>query len=252
MLEKEIYLILGASSDVGIAYIKDLEKRKREENKVCDIIAHYASSSGKLETLKKECTQLNIRLTQADLSNKTDIFSLIKEIEEVYGSLTHIVHLAAQKFSYMRIKQFDWDVVMRDMEVQVHALAEVFKAFLPKMAKQKYGKIAVMLTSYVQGTPPKFMSNYVLVKYALLGLVKSAASEYAGKGITINAVSPNMMETKFLQNIDERTIEMTADASAMKRNITVEEVVPTLHYLLSDASAYMTGTNVNLSGGDNM
>ena len=59
-----------------------------------------------------------------------------------------------------------------------------------------------------------------------------------------------MMETKFLQNIDERLIEMTAASSKMQRNIRVDEVIPAIHFLLSESSDYMNGVNINLSGGD--
>ena len=81
------------------------------------------------------------------------------------------------------------------------------------MAKARYGRIAAMLTAYTIGTPPKYMCDYVTAKYALLGFVRAAASEYAGKGVTINALSPNMMETKFLSHLDARSIEMNAQGS---------------------------------------
>ena len=89
-------------------------------------------------------------------------------------------------------------------------------------------------------------------KYALLGLIRAAASEYAGRGITINGLSPNMMETKFLANLDERSIEMNREASAMKRNISLDEVCAALEYLLSAQAGYVNGINMNLSGGDRM
>ena len=59
-----------------------------------------------------------------------------------------------------------------------------------------------------------------------------------------------MMETKFLQNIDERFIEMAASSARMQRNIQVKEVIPAIQFLLSEGSDYMNGVNINLSGGD--
>ena len=120
------------------------------------------------------------------------------------------------------------------------------------MAKAGFGRVCVMLSSYVLGTPPKFMSDYVAVKSALLGYVRAAATEYGEKGVCINGISPNMMETKFLQNIDEKIVRMTADSSALGRNIRVEETVGGIAYLLSDEASYVNGINLNLSGGDYM
>ncbi len=104
--------------------------------------------------------------------------------------------------------------------------------------------------------PPVVMLNkdgdYVAVKSALLGYMRAAAVEYGEKGVCINGISPNMMETKFLQNIDEKIVQMTADSSALKRNIRVEETINGIAYLMSDEASYVNGTNLNLSGGDYM
>jgi 3-oxoacyl-[acyl-carrier protein] reductase len=88
------------------------------------------------------------------------------------------------------------------MEVEVYSLLEISQAFLPRMAKSKYGKIVVMLTACTKGIPPKYLSDYCIAKHALLGLMKSAASEYEGKGVYINGISPEMTDTKFLSNLE--------------------------------------------------
>ena len=152
----------------------------------------------------------------------------------------------------MRIKQMDWRRMQQEINVNAGSMALLLKYFLPVMAKQKYGRVVAMLTAYTINVPPKFMSDYIMSKYALLGLIKAAASEYAGKGITINGISPNMMETKFLADIDKRSIEMNAASSAMKRNISLDEVCVAMEYLLSDEAGYINGINFNLSGGDRM
>jgi 3-oxoacyl-[acyl-carrier protein] reductase len=82
--------------------------------------------------------------------------------------------------------------------------------------------------------------------------MKGAAVEYAGKGININGISPNMIETKFLDNIDKRLIEMNVENSLIKRTIRINEVVAGILFLLSDDSGAMYGANLNLSGGECM
>ena len=111
-----------------------------------------------------------------------------------------------------------------------------------------YGMCAASFYSTLVGA----MCDYVTAKYALLGFVRAAASEYAGKGVTINALSPNMMETKFLSHLDARSIEMNAQGSAMRRNISLDETCAALEYLLADEASYLQGVNLNLSGGDRM
>lgn len=106
-----------------------------------------------------------------------------------------------------------------------------------------------MLTSCTENVPPKYLSPYVTVKYALLGLMKSLAAEYAEKGITVNGVSPDMMETRFLSEVSDIIVEKSAMTSPLGRNLTVQDAVPAFEYLLSDAAAAMTGQNLVISGG---
>ena len=242
----KMYLILGASSDVGMAYIEHLIAL----GEPATVLAHYRNLNSEFDRLCKVESEVKIIPLQADLSREEDVERIISNIGNTYGAPTHILHLPAGNLEYSKLKQIDWDRVQADFEVQVMSLGKVLQVFLPQMAKGKYGKVAVMLSSTTIGMPPKFMTAYTINKYALLGLMKSAAIEYAEKGININGISPNMMETKFLQNIDERFIEMNAASSKMHRNIKVKEVIPAIHFLLSEGSDYMNGVNINLSGGD--
>ena len=240
-------LVLGASSDVGMAYIKHIEKTSKVGE--AQIIAHYRTMSLKLKQVIASSKNVPIDVMQADLRLLNDVGSLIGQIQTKYTAPTHILHLAAGKFRHMRLKQFDSALVREEMEIQLFSLAEVFKAFLPTMAKKKYGKVVVMLTAYTIGIPPKFVADYITCKYALLGLMKAAAAEYCDKGLCINGISPSMIETKFLDCIDSRIVEMSAAESPLKRNLDIDEVVTSIEFLMSDKNSYMCGTNMNLSGG---
>ena len=65
----------------------------------------------------------------------------------------------------------------------------------------------------------------------------------------VNAVSPGMMETEFLTNIFDHAIEDNAAKSPFGRNLYVDEVIPTIKFLLSDGSDRITGQNIVVSGG---
>jgi len=251
--KQRTYIITGASSDVTIHFLERLGSQISDDRKI-KIFAQYRTSSKTLQNLAARYHNLDMDIRQCDLSIEKDTERWITYIKEVCISddivPTHIVHLAAPKFSYMRIRQLEWERFTNGMDVSVRSFALLLKEFLPMMSKAKFGRIVAMLTAYTIGIPPKFMSDYVTIKYALLGLIRAAAAEYAGKGITINGLSPNMMETKFLSNVDDRTVEITANSSAMRRNITLDETCAALEYILSDEAGYMQGINLNLSGGD--
>lgn len=245
---EKVYIISGASSDIGIAFLEELGRSTEKLAAFCQ----YHSSDTKLKDIQKRFCNIKIFPFQCDLSKPNEMNMWIEDIKKTNAMPTHILHLAADKFNYMRLKNFDWDRIIRELNIQVNTLGQLFKTFLPDMSKAHYGKVAVMLTAYTIGVPPKYMTDYMITKYALLGLIKGAASEYNGKGITINGLSPNMIETKFLSNIDKRFIEINAENSSMKRNIAIDEVIAGLKFLLSDDSNYINGVNLNMSGGDRM
>ncbi len=238
-----IYLILGGSSDIGLELIQQIEEK-------CLIIAHYNSNNGKLLELQKKITNELVTI-QADLSVDEDIMRLIDVVENEYGIPTKIVQLVAPKFDYIRFKSLEWSDFEKNINVSLKSTMLIFKYLLPKMAKSKEGKIVVMSSSVTKGIPPKFLAHYTTSKYALLGLVKSLASEYGPKKITINAISPSMIETKFLEKIDNKMIELSAHNSPLKRNANVEDVIPAIIFLLSKGSDYMTGNNLLITGGSN-
>ncbi len=245
----KVYLITGASSEVGMAYIKKLDETAAGD---VTVIAHYGKNKDSLEQLQEELCHVTLHMVQADLSLAEGAEIICNYIKEQGLLVTHVLHLAAPAFSHVKIKKWDEEKVRKEMQIQFFSFASMMKEILPQMAKAGFGRVCVMLSSYVLGTPPKFMSDYVAVKSALLGYVRAAATEYGEKGVCINGISPNMMETKFLQNIDEKIVRMTADSSALGRNIRVEETVGGIAYLLSDEASYVNGTNLNLSGGDYM
>lgn len=243
---EKIYCILGATSDIGMAYLREINKK----NEKSIVIAIYYGEKKELEELSNKLLNITIDFVKCDLSKQAEVLKVTEYIKEKYGAPTHILHLAARPFEYVKFSKFNWENVLKDLEIQVHSFAEFMKAFLPIMSKQRYGKIVSMLSSVTKGVPPKYLSSYVITKYALMGLINSLVSEYREKGININAVSPTMVETKFLDGIDERIIEMTAMNSGMKRNVKIEEVIGAINYLMSDEAEYVNGLNLGITGGD--
>lgn len=232
---KKIYLITGASSDIGMEFI---QRVSRKDTKAL-FYAHYRTMNGRLKSLKTGLGD-RMELIQADLSAPDGTLRVIDAVREVP---TYILHLPAGRIEYRRFRQIEAGELQREMQIQVYSLLEIYKVLLPKMARAGYGRSVAVVTSYTSGMPPKFLGMYITVKYALLGLVKSAAAEYMGKGILINALSPNMVETKFLQALDQRVVEMISQQSSIGRNLMVREVVTAIEFLLSDENP-MCGENL--------
>lgn len=228
---EKILLVTGASSDVGMELIKSVYGEY-------DLIyAQYRTMSEKLESTidlvrKNEGTKTNIIPICADLSVDDDIDSLINSIKENGPLPNHIVHLPAPKLHLLQFHKDSVNSFDNGWNVSVRSIVKILQAFIPAMSKAKYGRIVFMLSSNTIGEPASFQSSYTTIKYALLGLMKSLAVEYKGKGIMINAVSPGMMETKFLSEIPELVIEQTAAKSKTGKNVTTGETARVIKDIL--------------------
>lgn len=240
-MSKDIVFIIGASSDIGLDLIKRID-----ENSL--IIAHYNTSDVKIKELLKSIKN-EIVTIQADLRDENQINRMIDNIESNYGIPNKIIHLAASKFENIRFKDITWNDFQNDLEISLKSAVIILNRFLPHLAKGKSGKVVLMLSSVTINIPPKALSSYTTIKYAMLGLMKSLASEYADKNIQINAVSPSMIETKFLNNINEKIIELNAHNHPLKRNAIVKDITPTIKMLISQDSDYINGVNIPITGG---
>jgi 3-oxoacyl-[acyl-carrier protein] reductase len=241
-VSKEHVLIIGASSSIGCEVIRQIA----HDNMV--ILAQFHANADRLGELAKEVSAPIIPL-QADFQSEADIETMLGTIEDKCPFPEKLVFLAAPKVALIRFKEAAWSDFQTQLDIQLRAAMLVCGRFLPKMAAAKTGKLVFVLSSCTLNLPPAAMAHYVTAKYAMLGLMKALASEYAAKKICINAVSPSMVETGFLSNFPDKLVELTADQHPLKRNAVPKDVAPMIKFLLSDDADYITGVNVPITGG---
>lgn len=237
-----VYLITGASSDVGVALIETLYREG-------DLF--IAQGAGDLSHLAPLCQKYKgaIRTYDVDLTDPAKLQLFLDDVQANCPTPTHLVHLPALRVINTKFKNFDEERFELDMSVQIRSAVKLCKTFLPQMAKAKRGRVLFMLTSYLLGVPPKNTAAYIMVKSTLQGLAKSLAADYAAFGITVNCVMPSMMETKFLAQTSDLIVQASAEANPMKRNARVEDVVPAMAFLLSEDAGFITGVVLPITGG---
>jgi 3-oxoacyl-[acyl-carrier protein] reductase len=186
---------------------------------------------------------------QADFSKRSSVETMAERIATDYNTPGEIVHLPALRLIYERFTKFDWDRFETDLAIQVESAVVLLQRFLPKMAKLPRAKVLFVLSSVVHGVPPKFMSMYTMIKYAQLGLMRALAAEYASTSVRINAISPGMVETRFLQDIADVAVQMSASANPQGRNAKPDDLLGGIEFLLSPASDYIHGIDVPIAAG---
>ena len=241
-MNKKVLLITGASSAVGIELIQ------RISDGYDLIIAHYCHQSKELQFLQEKLGS-RLVLVQADFQNRKSVAEMIKQIEEMGEKPNYIVHLPASKIQVEKFHKLPTEKFQEEYGIEVQSIVMICQSFVPYMSKNGGGSLVLMSSAAVKDTPPKYMAYYVTCKYALMGLMRALAVEYASKKVRVNSVSPEMMETKLLAEIPELIIQQNAKNNPLGMNILVREVVPVIEFLLSDEAAKITGQNIKVTGG---
>ncbi|MBQ0042753.1 MAG: SDR family oxidoreductase [Lachnospiraceae bacterium] len=223
------YMIIGASSDLGCGLINEILK----DDEAATIIATYGLHNDKLLEIKNREERANIKLVSVDLSDANAVDEFAEEYlvdgtdDELIPDV--IYHFAADAYRYNRLTDWNPDKISRDMQIQVLSMGQILKRAMPLMNKKGAGTVVFTLSSVVGGAGVLAnLSEYACVKYALLGLMRSATSDYVNQNVKVCAIAPSMIETKFVKGIGRKLREMSAEMSPLGRNLEVADVVPEL------------------------
>lgn len=241
-----VYLITGATSDIGAALIRRLLTEAPGEQRT--ILAQGCGDLDRLAPLAQDFPGALV-LLDADLSCPAAVDALCARLGQELPQPTHFVHLPALPVVNTKFKAFDEARFEKDWEIQVHSAVKLCKAVLPGMSRARFGRVLFIQTSYTIGCPPKNTAPYVMNKSALGGLVKSLAVEYARFGVTVNCVAPSMMGTHFLKDTPDLIVQAAAADNPMGRIASPEDVAPAMAFLLSEEARFITGVTLPVTGG---
>ena len=237
---KKTLLVIGASSDMGMELIRYCSEDYDE------IYGLYRNMSEDLQNLKM-VMEKKLSLFQCDFSSYEATEQLINDLVEKNCIPNHIVHFSAPRCKNQHFHKIKWETFEQDINISLRSVDMILARFLPYMKKEKYGRIVIMLSNVVNNNPPSSIANYVTIKYALLGLIKSLAVEYGKHGISINGISPAWVETKFLSEQPRILLDSFVEESQIGRYLNPMDVVPTIKYLLSDEASCINGQNLTIA-----
>ncbi len=145
----------------------------------------------------------------------------------------------------VRMKEEEWDAVL---SVNLKGPFMCTQLAAKIMMKQRFGRI-VNIASVVGVIGNVGQANYVAAKAGIIGLTKTAAKEYAARGVTVNAVAPGFIETDMTANLPEKVRTLMLAQIPLARPGQPEDVAGAVKFLASDAAAYLTGQVLHVSGG---
>ena len=239
-LEGKTILVTGASSGIGRSTAIECSKAGA---KVVLTARNEERLKDTLSMLKGEGHCYIV----ADLANEEQMDRLVAEIPIIDGLVNNAGFNVMQLVPF--IKDEDLIKVMRlNLEAPILLTHKVVKK--KKIAKES----SIVFTSSIAGKGVCSAGNslYSASKGGLTAFMKNAALELASKKIRCNAVLPGMVETPLKEgksNITEEQWEINRQLYPLKRFGNPEDVAYAIIYLLSDASAWMTGSELVIDGG---
>ncbi len=201
----------------------------------------------------------------ADVTDPAAVAGLVGECEDSFGTPTGLFANAGVQGRFERIDRYPVAEVGELLDVNVVGVFAVLSAAAAAMVAAGRGGAAVLTASMAGVTGAPNMSAYSASKAAVIGLAKSAAKDLAPAGIRVNSVSPGfigpgrMWERQVAAQAEAGSQYYDADPAVvaeqmralipMRRCGTTEEVAGVVAFLLSDEASYLTGINVEISGG---
>jgi len=235
-VKTRIALITGSSRGIG----KDIALKLAEKTE--GIAVHYHTQSQEaesvVETIRNKGGQGAV--FQADLTEEKEAGSLIQEVIREFGKIDILVN----NFGPILVKPWqevtaaEWEETFRSNLLS--ALFCIQKA-LPGMRDRKWGRIINLGYSRVEQLVSfQTITPYAAAKTGLLILTRSVAVSEASSGITVNMVSPGLME--------DGVLPANTNIPAGRLG-TFKDVSGAVQFLVSEKAGYITGTNVVVAGG---
>jgi 3-oxoacyl-[acyl-carrier protein] reductase len=185
---------------------------------------------------------------QADVADADALARFFKQARETLGGAPDVlVNNAAVTHDALLMMTGDdaWDRVL-DTNLKGAFLAS--KVALRGMIAGKWGRI-VNVVSPAAFLGKEGAASYAASKGGLVAMTKTLAREVARYGITVNAVSPGLVDTTLIAGMPAAQRELLLSRIPLGRLATVEEVAAAVVYLVSPAAGYVTGTTLHVDGG---
>jgi NAD(P)-dependent dehydrogenase (short-subunit alcohol dehydrogenase family) len=237
-------LVTGAAGGIGRGIAVELA-REGATVLVSDLDSSRVGGEETVRLIETEGGQAAWQ--SCDVRDPMQVQALTDRAVREFGRLDYAVNNAgiAVHKPMVEVPEEDYD---RILDVNLKGVWLGMQAQLRQMAAQGGGAI-VNVSSVAGLTAIRDISAYVASKHGINGLTKSAAMEYGGQGVRVNAVCPNAIRTPLMDASPKEFVDALLAPQSIKRVGEPEEVGFAVAFLLSDRAAYITGVALPVDGG---
>ena len=213
-----------------------------------------------LEELKTNFNTSRLSTLAGDVRKSSTHLSLVETAVTTFGGLDIALNNAGISHEVVKLPVIEEEVARRVFDIDLMAVFLAMRAQLPIMAEQfsKTGRSgAIVNVSSAAGlVAAPLMSVYSAAKHGVIGLTKSAAAEYAQRGVRINSICPAFTKTAmvegFFENTEqdrEKAIERLTQGIPMSRMAEISEIIVGILFAADPSNSFMTGNSIAIDGG---
>ncbi|MBY4676122.1 3-ketoacyl-ACP reductase FabG2 [Marinobacterium arenosum] len=238
---KGTVLVTGSSRGIG----KGIALRLAQDG--YDLVLHCRTKRGQIEEVVSQISEMGreVRVLQFDIADREQCQQILEADVDQHGAYYGVVCNAgvAKDNAFPAIPGAEWDEVLRtNLDGFYNVLHPVM---MPMIRRRKPGRI-VTLSSVSGEMGNRGQVNYSAAKAGIIGATKALAVELAKRKITVNCVSPGLIETEMME---ELPLDEALKMVPMQRVGQVEEVAGTVSFLMSEDAAYITRQVISVNGG---
>jgi NAD(P)-dependent dehydrogenase (short-subunit alcohol dehydrogenase family) len=245
-LDGKVAIVTGGGRGIGAAYCRGLASEGARVV-VADILDAEA------EGIATELGPSAASACYVDVSDESSVQRMIDHALSAFGRIDVLINNAAifaelvqPRRSFDEIEVADWD---RVMAVNVRGVWLCCRAVAPVFKQQHNGAIINISSGTILSGTAGF-AHYVTSKAAVWGLTRVLARELGDFGVRVNAITPGLVSSAAVQSAyPAEAIQQRASARVFKREQQPSDLVGTVIFLASDASAFITGQTLNVDGG---
>ena len=243
LCEGKVVIVTGGGRGLGAGYCRALA------GEGASVVVADITEEGAREV----ADEIGGLAVKVDVADEASVQSMVAAALERHGRIDILINNAAiftellrPPKSFEEIPIEEWD---RVMAVNVRGVWLCCKAIAPVFRRQRSGVIVNIASGTIYGGTAGFM-HYVTSKAAVWGMTRVLARELGDAGVRVNSITPGLTSSEAVQEVyPVDRLEASAERRIFKREETGADLVGTVLYLCSDASAFVTGQSINVDGG---
>ncbi|MGW9379987.1 SDR family NAD(P)-dependent oxidoreductase [Streptomyces albidoflavus] len=229
-------LVTGAASGIGLA-----TARRLGQGGARVVIADYNAEGAASAAAALTDEAIEASAVTVDVTDPASVEAAVRHAQDTYGALHLAVNNAGIGGESAPTGDYDIDVWNRVVRTNLDGVFYSMRYEIPALLAAGGG--AIVNTASILGSVGFAGSPaYVAAKHGVVGLTRTAATEYAAQGVRINAVGPGFIDTPLLQGMEKEAYDGLVQLHPAGRLGRSEEVAEVIAFLLSDRASFVHGS----------